>query len=101
MLTRNSVRLIAEAVFRSPGVKAVLNAASVVIAGVLTSAFVSALNSGHGVVWSHFYKEETFYLLLAFVFIEAVYQRALYAHEVNIERFADAEYCTAYMRSQC
>ena len=71
------------------------------MAGVVTGAFVNDITTPNGVIWSTFYRVKSFYFLLAFLLAQTLYQRSLYAFEIVIERFSDAEYCMAYMRSQC
>lgn len=63
--------------------------------------FVAEITGKSGIEWSLFYKSKSFYGLIIFTFLIYIYNKALYAHQKEINSFLDNDYCIAYMRSKC
>lgn len=71
------------------------------VAGILAGIFVFEITTPAGIQWDSFYRAKSFYLILALGVIVYFYNRALYSRDRDVLRFADSEYCVAYMRSKC
>jgi hypothetical protein len=95
------MKKIPEYIKKSPELRTGIFILSVILSGILCSAFVTEITVDGKLVWSNFYKTTTFYLICVYCFIFSLYNRFLYNHEKNIERFADNNYCEAYIKSEC
>jgi hypothetical protein len=51
--------------------------------------------------WSLFYKANSFYGLIILSICMYLYNKSVYLYENQVSKFADADYCTAYVRSKC
>ncbi len=74
---------------------------SVVLSGVLCSAFVTEITVEGKLVWSSFYKATSFWLICVYSVLLYLYNKFLYQYEKNIMNFLDDNYCKAYIKSQC
>jgi len=90
-----------EYLFESPGLRTFFSAIIPIVAGVLSGSFVIEITTSSGLAWGVFYKARSFYALVALSLAIYWYNRALYLYEREVQRFMDADYCIAYMRSKC
>lgn len=74
---------------------------SVLISGILCSAFVSEISSNGVLIWKYFYKAYTFWGIVIYSIIIYLYNRFLYKYEKNIINFLDDNYCKAYIIQSC
>ncbi|VVP33028.1 hypothetical protein [Pseudomonas fluorescens] len=88
-------------ILESPGWKTVFAFVLPILAGVLSGVFVSEITQNSIIVWSLYYKANSFYGLLILGLCTYLYNRALYLHEREVSRFMDTDYCVAYVRSKC
>jgi len=88
-------------IIASPGVKTLVAVADAMLSGVLSGAFISEISTPIGLDWGSFYRKWSFYGLLILTVLTYFYHKTVYGCETDILRFADDEYCLAYMRSLC
>jgi len=87
---------------RSPTLKASIPALLSAGIGVLTGTLVVQITSTNGVlIWKYLFRSSSFYGLALVVLAQILLSRSVYISERNILRFADNEYCIAYLRSKC
>lgn len=68
--------------------------------GVVCGAFVNEITTASGLAWSSFYQKTSFYGLVLLGIFLVIFNRSVYARDRDVTRFADVDYCRAYMRSQ-
>lgn len=90
-----------ENIIKYPEVKTVVFVFSVIISGVLCSAFVTEITVDGVLNWSLFHKATSFWIVLAYSILIYLYNRIVYKYEKNVLRFLDDDYCVAYIRQQC
>src|SRR6267142_6480242 len=90
-----------EYILESPGCWTLFSAVIPIRAGVLSGTFIIEITSSNGLAWAHFYKAPSFYVLFTLSLGIYWYNRALYLYDIEAQRFLDADYCIAYMRSKC
>jgi hypothetical protein len=98
---RAFISRIRVAVLESPGWKTFFSALIPIFVGVLSGTFVVEITVDGKLDWTLFAKSKSFYSLCALTFISYLYFKELYLYERQTERFLDADYCVAYMRSKC
>ncbi|HDR7586555.1 MULTISPECIES: hypothetical protein [Bacillus] len=84
----------------NPLIKTLIFAGSVVISGVLCSAFVTEITDNGIVRWGNFYKVKSFWLIAVFLIVVFIYNSRLYKEEKKIEKFYNEVYCSAFMKSE-
>jgi hypothetical protein len=89
------------AILESPGWKTFFSALIPIFVGVLSGTFVVEITVEGKLDWALFYKSKSFYGLCVVTLICYLYFRELYHYERQTEKFLDADYCVAYMRSKC
>ena len=94
-------RRLKEILLEAPLARAVFHVASNVLVAVFAGAFVYQITGTKGLEWSEFYKHSSFYCLVITTAIIYWYNKVLYQRDRDILKFADTEYCIAYMRSKC
>ena len=90
---------IVRTILGSPALKTSASVGSTVITGVLCGTFVTEITVNGAIEWSLFHKSVSFYVLLAVAVVLYVYNKSVYRFEMDVMRFADTEYCMAYVRS--
>lgn len=85
----------------SPAGKTLVTVLTTVLAGVLSGTFVTEITVDSALNWILFYKAKSFYALGALTIFSYWHTRAVYLIERDVSKFADREYCIAYIRSQC
>ena len=85
----------------SPAIKTIASILDVTLSGVLSGAFIVEITTSSGLNWANFYRAPSFYGLMAVGILTYAYHRVLYTYERDILRFADDEFCLAFMRSHC
>src|SRR2546428_372466 len=85
----------------SPGFRTFFSAVVPIAAGALSGAFIFEITTPTGLEWMLFYKVKSFYALCVLSAVIYWYNRELFLYEREVKRFLDADYCIAYMRSQC
>jgi magnesium-transporting ATPase (P-type) len=85
----------------SPGLRTGIFFFSVIISGVLCSAFVGEITQNGKLIWKDFYQTISFWGIMIYVIIIYTYNRFLYIYEKNILRFLDDDYCKAYIVQAC
>lgn len=83
----------------NPLFKTLAFAFSVIISGVLCSAFVTEI-TGSELEWGGFYKTISFWLIILFLILVLIYNFKFYKDEKDIEKFYNEVYCSAYMKSE-
>lgn len=97
-MTRNKLK---EVILEAPLARAVFQVLSNVLVAVFSGAFVFQISTSTGLEWSQFYKQSSFYGLVITTIVIYWYNKALYQIDKDILKFADSEYCIAYVRSKC
>lgn len=92
---------ISELVVESPAVRTLFFAIFPILFGVFAGSFIFEITTPHGLAWEEFYKSRSFYILLLLTVAFYWYSREVYIHDRELNRFLDANYCIAYMRSKC
>lgn len=86
---------------KHPIAKTIVFAVSVVLSGILASAFVTDISYNDGLHWGEFYKKGTFWLIVIYVIIVGVYNYFIYQIDVSVEKFIDKNYSRAYIFRAC
>lgn len=86
---------------KNPIAKTIVFAVSVVLSGVLASAFVSDISFSDGLHWGEFYKKRTFWLIVIYLIIVGIYNYFIYQIDVSVEKFIDKDYSRAYIFRAC
>lgn len=84
-----------------PLAKTVVFAVSVILSGILCSAFVAEITTPEGLQWRYFYQKWSFWLIILFLVIVFVYNVFIYRAEKSVEKFMDANYSRAYIIRSC
>lgn len=96
---------IAESIFgyiyKSPAFKTWAFVLSVILSNILGGAFLMEIFIKGVIRWDMFYLTKSFYLIIIWGIVVYVYNRYAYIYEMDIIKFKDNEYCSAYIRSQC
>jgi len=74
---------------------------SVLISGILCSAFVTEISLNGKLIWKSFYKAYTFWGLILYSILIYLYNRFIYKFEKNMMNFLDDDYCKAYIVQSC
>ena len=87
----------------NPTLKTIIFIITVVVTGILCSAFVTEINNvNYGIQWKYFYKYDSFYILLVIVAIDFFYNWINSSYDYNeIMKFSDDEFLKAYIRKNC
>lgn len=88
-------------ILTSPGWRTLFSIAFPIAIGVVSGAYVNELTTPDGVKWARSWSLASFYLLVAATSLMVVFHRAVYLHEISIDKFRDEQFCMAYMRSKC
>lgn len=73
---------------------------SVIISGVLCSAFITEITDNGVLIWDEYYKTKSFWLIIVFLIVVFIYNLKFYKNEKDIEKFYNEVYCSAYMKSE-
>ena len=92
---------IANFFLTNPIAKTVVFVVSVLLSGVLCSAFVAEISSSNGLQWGEFYKKTSFWLIVVYAVFVGYYNVFIYKAETSIEKFKDADYSRAYILHSC
>ena len=84
-----------------PIIKTIVFGCSVVLSGILTSAFVNDISYPDGLHWREFYLKGTFWWIVLYLILVGLYNYYLYRLDVSVEKFMDNEYSRAYIFSAC
>lgn len=68
---------------------------------MFSGSLITEITSPAGIAWSLFYKTVSFYVLLGLSALQVWLSRVIFEQEREVSRFADSEYCVAYIRSKC
>lgn len=90
-----------EILLEAPLARAVFQVMSNVLVAVFSGSFVFQISTATGLDWSQFYMQSSFYGLIFTTIVIYWYNSALYQIDKDILKFADSEYCIAYVRSKC
>lgn len=74
---------------------------NLIVAGVMSSAFIVEISTKDGLRWSDFYRATSFYVLIVLAIVNYIFHKSVYTREIDILKFRDNEYCKAYMRAKC
>lgn len=85
----------------NPWIKSIVFFFSVIISGVLCSAFVAEITIEGIIVWTICYKKLSFWLIILYMILVVIYNIFIYRQENNIKNFMDIEYCKAYIIKAC
>ncbi len=88
-------------IITSPLIKTIIFVFSTIVSGILAAAFIFEISPSGKINWTLYYRVSSFYLIIFWVILIAVYNYIIYKREIDILRFKDEEYCIAYIRSQC
>ncbi|HEY5592779.1 MAG TPA: hypothetical protein VIK55_17390 [Paludibacter sp.] len=81
--------------------KTIIFVLSVILSGILCSAFVTEITINGVVTWKVFYKTNTFWFIILYCIVIYFYNKVVYKYEKNMLNFLDDDYCLAYIRQQC
>jgi len=84
-----------------PIAKTIVFAISVVLSGVLASAFVTEISYEDGLHWSEFYKKGAFWLIILYLIVVGIYNYFIYQLDISVEKFRDKDYSRAYVFRAC
>ena len=85
----------------SPIAKTIAFVSSSIVAAVLAGTFVTEITVNNALDWKLFYRTWSFYGLVLQSLGVYAYNRFIFTRDRQIERFAEAEYCKAYVMSKC
>ena len=86
---------------QNPIAKTIVFAISVVLSGVLASAFVTEISYEDGLHWSEFYKKGAFWLIILYLIVVGIYNYFIYQLDISVEKFRDKDYSRAYVFRAC
>ena len=95
------MRKIIEYITKTPEMKTIIFVLSVILSGILCSAFVTEITINGVVTWKVFYKTNTFWFIILYCIVIYFYNKVVYKYEKNMLNFLDDDYCLAYIRQQC
>lgn len=95
------MRKIIEYITKTPEMKTIIFVLSVILSGILCSAFVAEITINSVVTWKVFYKTNTFWFIILYCIVIYFYNKVVYKYEKNMLNFLDDDYCLAYIRQQC
>ena len=85
----------------SPIVRTSLFVLTVILSGILCSAFVSELNTVQGAIeWGSFYNKLSFYWLLFIVIVDFIYNWFGNSTESDILKYSNKDWLMSYLRSK-
>lgn len=87
--------------FENPWIKSVVFFFSVIISGVLCSAFVAEITIDGVIEWNLCYKKTTFWVIILYMILVIIYNAFIYYQENNVKNFMDIEYCKAHIIKAC
>lgn len=90
-----------ERLLESPLARVTFHVTSNVLVGLFCGGLIYQISGPSGLHWLEFYRHSSFYGLLITTAIISWYNRHLYEIEKDVLKFADNEYCVAYVRSKC
>lgn len=85
----------------NPIAKTIVFAISVVLSGVLTSAFVADISHEDGLHWTESYEKSTFWYIVIYLIIVGIYNYFIYQIDVSVEKFKDKKFTRAYVLKAC
>lgn len=88
-------------VLDSPSCKTLFGFVLPILSGILAGTLVSEISTPNGLDWTLARTAKSTYGLIFLTIIIYKYHRALFLREKEIRQFSDADFCIAYMRSQC
>lgn len=92
---------IRRALLKSPMANAAISATLAVGIGVFSGSLIAEITTSKGLEWSIVFKTFSLYALAAFTGAQMLYTKTTYERDQQVLRFADQEYCIAYMRAKC
>lgn len=95
------MRKIVEHIAKTPEIKTIVFVLSVILSGILCSAFVTEITIIGILHWANFYRTGSFWIIMVYSIIIYFYNRFVYKYEKNMLNFLDDDYCLAYIRQQC
>lgn len=101
LAVRHAARDFLDWLLLSPTWRTLFSLTSTVIVGVLCGAFIAEITINGKLDWHIWYQATSFWLLLLASVVLGFYQRAMYVRDTQLSRFADKEFCIAYVRAQC
>ena len=90
-----------EIVLEAPLARALFHVMSNVSIAIFAGAFVFQISTPTGLEWHDFYEQTSFYGLLTTAAAIYWYNKAIYQIDRDVLKFADSDYCVAYVRSKC
>lgn len=93
----NLIRKILE----SPLGRTIGFAGSVLLSGVMCSAFVTEITVNGQLAWNICYTKRTFWILILMFVVYLLYSIFIYRNELRREAFSDDQFCREYLRSTC
>jgi len=90
-----------DALLSSPASKTAVFVGTTIVSGILCGTLVTEITVDGKLQWAQLLSAYSFYGLLVLSVLFYAFNKAVYVREVNILRFADNEFCLAYIRSQC
>lgn len=84
-----------------PFIKTIMFFGSVIISGILCSAFVTEITINGTVVWSNFSKATSFWIIILYIIIIYLYNKITYTIDSDIKKYLDLEYCRSYAIKAC
>jgi hypothetical protein len=91
---------IGEVIFQSPAARTAIPVALALMVGLFSNFLVTEMTVSGTIMWASFYQHVSFYVLMASTWLTYRFHKKLHEHETEVERFKDADYCTAFARSQ-
>lgn len=85
----------------SPTIRAIIPSLLAAAIGVLSGSLVTEITTPKGLAWNTVHHTFSFYGLIALTFVQVAYSRLMYESDRDVVRFAESEYCIAYLRSRC
>jgi len=95
------MRKIIEHIAKTPEIKTIVFVLSVILSGILCSAFVTEITINGKLHWIDFYKTGSFWVIIIYSVVIYFYNKIVYKYEKNMLNFLDDDYCLAYIRQQC
>lgn len=96
-----SFKDIIENIVESPFWRTFFSFVIPLLTGVFSGSFITEITVNGVVTWKEFYTANSFYALVVLSIGMYLYNKSVYLFEIQVSKFSDTEYCTAYVRSKC
>lgn len=85
----------------SPTIKALVPTLLAAAIGVFSGTLVTEITTAQGLDWRTVHRTFSLYALAILTVAQVIFTRLVYETDRDVLKFAESEYCVAYLRSRC